>query len=292
METILYTKEMKEDLLKTFLIVTKRLKKYLKCEARIYWVYKIYNTKNDKIYIGKTIDLRRRAMDYINEYCHGYKDRKINEAMINLGIENFIMYPLEVAYTSESASIKEKYYIDLYDSIKKGYNTSMGSPSNDVNHKKHTPVKQTIYAKVAKSKVICAYNPETNQAYFSTGLKLFGDFIGRHKDEIKSAARRQTKIDGYFIFYLNKKDFSSQIQNVNSKIEKNINYNDYNLQYPLFLYSSKNILSIIQENKNENNIEIFFITQSNDECGYKYDSFDVFLKYYKNIPNNLINFSL
>lgn len=251
-------------------------------------IYIIINYENSKVYIGKTNNIKTRSLDYINNYCKGYLDRKIDRAFNSIGIENFLMSPLEVAFNQKSASIKEKYYIDLYNSVEEGYNVSYGCENySKPNKNRRKGVKQTIYAKMAKSKLICAINPDDKCIFFSTGLKLFGDFVGRGKDEIKSAARRETKIEGYFIYYMNQTDFNYQIENANMRIEMNSIYKDNLLQYNDFVKYSNYLLSYLRDNTVPDDFEIKSIIQSNNESGYDYISIDNFLKYYQSTKNNI-----
>ena len=287
METKYYTLNDKEELLKHFLIVPRDFETFINTKQRVIWIYKIIRISDEKPYIGRTTDIRRRAFNYINEYLKGDGNRKINKAINNDGLENFRMIPLEIALNEDSAAIKEKYYIDLYDSIKKGFNTAMNS-ARPVKKRKRPSVPHTLYSKVIKSKLECSINISDKKIIFSTGLKLFGDYIGRHKDEIKSAAKRQTKLDGYFIYYLNKSDFSEQMSNAKLKIEKNTTYSDYKLQYNDFVKYGEYLLSILKDNKNPENFEILFITQSNDSCGYKYENPDKFMKYYSRVSNSIV----
>lgn len=287
MEIKYVTMEEKEEMLSNFLSIPKKYKKIYKSKEPVYWIYKIICLNNDKMYIGKTNNIRQRALNYINEYLKGDGNRKLNKAMIKYGIERFMMVPIEVAYNTKSASIKEKYYIDFYDSIDKGYNTVMGS-ADTYTDRNRPSVPQTLYSKMIKSKIICCVNDKDKNIVFSTGLKLFGDYIGRHKDEIKSAAKRETRLDGYFIYYLNDKDFSSQVDNANLKIERNSTYKDYKLQYYDFIKISKMIKEFLKSEKTSiDGYDIIFITQSNDECGYKKESIEKFIAYYKTYKNKI-----
>ena len=140
---------------------------------------------------------------------------------------------------------------------------------------------------MAKSKLICAINPEMNEFIFSTGLKLFGDYIGRSKDNIKSAAKRETKINGYFIYYLNNTDYNNQISNALSKYNKNSIYSDCTLQYGDFLIYG-NILKMYLNNFKNDLIYPKFIMQSSSTKGYDEKSIDIFIKYYSNLDNKII----
>ena len=291
METIkkYYVKEEKDEIKKNFLIIPEKFKKYIESDETIYWIYKISNNVNNCVYIGKTKDINIRAMNYINEYLKGDGDRKINRAFQEIGLENFKMEPLEVTSKPESSCIKEKYYIDLYDSIDNGYNTSMNSAIHR-KVKNETGHQHTIYSKVIRSKLVACVNTIDKKIVFSTGLKLFGDLIGRSKDEVKSAAKRETRLEKYFIYYLNKTDFDNQINAAKLKIEKNSIYSDCNLQYPDFVKYGEYIKSILKNGikSNEENFRISFITQSNNIVGYDELEPDKFIEYYKSVPFSII----
>lgn len=279
------TKESKDSIIKNFLIIPKEFKKYNNSD--IIWIYKLTNTENNKIYIGKTNNLRQRAFNYINDFLKGELGRKISKAICDIGIDKFTMIPLEVACTEKSAEIKEMYYIDLYDTITNGYNSVNASTTHSIT-KPRKGVPHTLYSKMIKSKLICCINDSENKIIFSTGLKLFGDYIGRHKDEIKSAARRETRLDGYFIYYLNNSDFRNQIANAQNKIFKNIKYDDNILQYHSFIAFAKIVQKMVLSSKYKYmNYDILFITQSNDECGYCYKDITEFDEYYSSFDKKI-----
>lgn len=275
----------KDSLLEKFLVIPSEFKK--EQEKSYLWVYKIINYKNSKVYIGKTNNLHQRALNYINDFLKGYSDRKILKAMQDIGIQNFIMTPIEYALNDKSLEIKEKYYIDLYDSIDNGYNSTIQS-GKVYNHQKRNGAPQTLYAKIIKSKVMISVNPEQKCIVISIGGKLFGDFINRHKDEVKSAAKRETKLEGFFIYYLNDTDFNSQINSANLKIAKNINYKDYKLQYYDFIKYSNMIKKFLQTKEIPNGFNVKFIVQDNSEIGYEFRSIDEFFTLYENYSKRII----
>lgn len=287
MDRIYYSMTEKNKLKEDLLYIPKKFKKYLK-RNDIIWIYRIINLKDDRVYIGKTNDINRRALNYVNEYLKGDISRKISKAFQDLGLTNFLMSPLEIATNEKSAEIKEKYYIDLYNSIEKGFNVYNNSAPTYRNRRRPS-VHQTLYSKMIKSKLVACINTDKKEIIFSTGLKLFGDFIGRGKDEIKSAAKRETRLDGYFIYYMNFTDFSKQILDAESKITKNTTYEDYRLQYYDFIKYSDYLISILNDkNKNTGGFTIKFITQSNDDCGYRFEDIDNFFDYYKNAVNSIV----
>lgn len=91
------------------------------------YIYKITNTKNDKVYIGKTLDtIKNRWM----EHCHDYKkerceNRPLYAAMRKHGVENFSIEVVEECDAS-ILSEREKYWIEYFGSFKYGYNATEG----------------------------------------------------------------------------------------------------------------------------------------------------------------------
>lgn len=277
METKYYSKIDKDELLKKFLCVD------ISNIPNKYCIYIVRNLISNKVYIGKTKSIKTRGYNYINAYLKGDTcGSSLLEDMIKIGLEKFKMEPIEYADTDKSASIKEKYYIDLFNSIQFGYNQILGSANYNSRSRPRikTGVPHTLYSKVIKSKIICALNYKERKIIFSTGLKLFGDYIHRDKDEIKSYARRQTMVDNYFIYYMNPEDFNTQLESANKKVIKNSIYSDCNLQYGLFIEYANYIIELLKYDNNPEDFDVYFITQDNSELGYTF-------KDYKHIINQI-----
>lgn len=91
----------------------------------IYSIYKITNTKNNKVYIGFTKNFERRVVE------HTRNSKKLNShlyyAIKKHGIE---VFTFEIVYQSldfeHSKNIMETYFINLYDSYYSGYNMTLG----------------------------------------------------------------------------------------------------------------------------------------------------------------------
>ena len=90
------------------------------------YIYCIKNDVNDKLYIGKTIyTIEHRFKEHIRD-AYNYKcNSKLHRAILKYGKEHFYIVLLEEC-SEEEASDKEKYYIQLYNSVKNGYNISYG----------------------------------------------------------------------------------------------------------------------------------------------------------------------
>ena len=88
-------------------------------------IYKITNTANSKVYLGKTIrPFKNRIKEHLKDYK--IKDNKLYRAMRKYGTNFFVFEILEDNIQAESLGAKEKYYIKLYDSYYNGYNSTFG----------------------------------------------------------------------------------------------------------------------------------------------------------------------
>jgi len=91
-------------------------------------IYKITNQLNDMCYIGQSVDVDKRWKDHAK--CGLGIDtpqgNKLYKAMIEDGLWNFSFELLEKC-SKEQLNEKERYYIDLYQSEKFGYNILKGN---------------------------------------------------------------------------------------------------------------------------------------------------------------------
>lgn len=89
-----------------------------------YYIYKIVNTVNDKIYIGQTTEsLEKRFSRHIG---YQLKDKnynsKIHRAMLKYGIDKFSIHLIEEVNNQDELNKREYYWIHKLDTIKNGYN--------------------------------------------------------------------------------------------------------------------------------------------------------------------------
>ena len=92
----------------------------------MYYIYKIENLKNGKIYIGKTNDIERRMKEHKNNKNNSLIDRAIKKE----GIKSFKVTIIEKVKKSKSNE-REKYWIKYYNSYfraegSNGYNMTKG----------------------------------------------------------------------------------------------------------------------------------------------------------------------
>ena len=91
------------------------------------YIYKITNSINGKIYIGKTMGT---IEERFKEHCRDSKRRRMEHrplysAMNKYGVENFSVEEVEQCADSE-AEEREIYWIDYFDSYGNGYNATKG----------------------------------------------------------------------------------------------------------------------------------------------------------------------
>jgi len=96
-------------------------------------IYGILNVVNWKIYIGQTINFRHRTSTHICESINGVHENKhFKRAVKKYGIENFMFFILENVEDLSLLTIKEDYYIQMYQSNDEnfGYNKRVAADSN------------------------------------------------------------------------------------------------------------------------------------------------------------------
>jgi group I intron endonuclease len=98
----------------------------------VFYVYKISNTKNSKLYIGKTNNPKMRWAGHCSDAKNGRKNYPLYNAMNKYGFDLFKMEIIEECDTEELCFEREIYWIEHYQSnISKygrqcGYNLSAG----------------------------------------------------------------------------------------------------------------------------------------------------------------------
>ena len=87
------------------------------------WIYKITNIQNNKVYIGQTIrPVQDRFNRHLNDALHNVIDTHFARAIRKYGKDNFSWEIIDTANTQEELTVKEKYWIQYYNSVKEGYN--------------------------------------------------------------------------------------------------------------------------------------------------------------------------
>ena len=93
-------------------------------------IYKITNNLNGHAYIGQSIHIEHRWQEHKTQYNWERESNKpLYLAFQKYGIENFTFEVLEECESNE-LSIKEKEWIEHYDTYKNGYNQTCGGEDN------------------------------------------------------------------------------------------------------------------------------------------------------------------
>ena len=179
---------------------------------KISCIYKITNRLDGKIYIGQTIDLRKRVPQYNHPIKHSMRD--IMNAMYQDGTDNFVLEIIEEC-DPEDLDCFESYHIRKnrsYDSDV-GYNENRGIStrtfSDALEQRKlmsesHKGLTESPFTKRKKSNAIIAINEETQSVIISDSAKLFGDYVDKSKDYIKNCLRQPSTVQGYQLYYLDR----------------------------------------------------------------------------------------
>lgn len=89
-------------------------------------IYKITNSINDKVYIGKTsLTIQKRFQQHIRD-SKKYLDRPLYKAFNKYGIENFKIEEIETNIPDVKINEKEQFYIKKFNSYHNGYNATLG----------------------------------------------------------------------------------------------------------------------------------------------------------------------
>src|SRR5574344_1135195 len=131
------------------------------------YIYKIENVKNGKVYIGQTFNYKERFASHKSALKHKYiNEVKKYDEMRKDGIENLEYSVIEEVEDNISNEM-EKYYIEKYDSINNGYNTSkggignVGTPTEETLLKRSNALKKVIHTKEWHEKIGLANRGKT-----------------------------------------------------------------------------------------------------------------------------------
>ena len=97
-------------------------------------IYKVTNINDMKCYVGQSVDIANRFTQHCRCGCgiKTPKDNKLYAAMLKNGLDQFTFEIVEIC-PQEELNEKEKYYIDVYNSVNYGFNSQDGvnGKSND-----------------------------------------------------------------------------------------------------------------------------------------------------------------
>ena len=98
-------------------------------------IYKATNIQNGKVDIGQTVkSLSQRMSEHKCRSTYADSHTKFYNAIKKYGWDKFVWEVIEesACWTQEELNQKEQYYIQLYNSIEKGYNTLVGGQCSTI----------------------------------------------------------------------------------------------------------------------------------------------------------------
>jgi len=118
-------------------------------------IYGLRNRVNNKWYIGQSVDIKNRwEVGYKTYHCK--KQRKLYNALIKYGYENFDKIVLEICSLDENLlTEREDHWIKFYNSINNGYNIREASSKGKVSEETKLKISQSLIGrKVPTSSII------------------------------------------------------------------------------------------------------------------------------------------
>lgn len=99
-------------------------------------IYAIENMITREIYVGQSIDIERRIQNHISDSRRENPPSLISKMIKQYGVENF-MFEILCECKVEELDYEERYYISVLDTVRDGYNISIGGKNNsgESNHK-------------------------------------------------------------------------------------------------------------------------------------------------------------
>lgn len=145
-------------------------------------IYVAKNDVNGKCYVGKTIDLHRRKIKHKSDALNHIQNGKFARAIRKYGFEKFSWSILDECQSETELNEKEKHFIEVFDSIKNGYNSTMGGEGgntlldNKVKSDHQRKIKKALAKKEhSTSKTWYVYDESFNE-YVLTGRKFIEFF--------------------------------------------------------------------------------------------------------------------
>lgn len=140
-------------------------------------IYKITNKMDGKVYIGQTlIDLNTRLRQHFFKAKQCRKS-KLYTAMNTLSKECFEIELLEGDIPIKSLDSKEQFYIEKYNSIETGYNTTKGgdgrSTYSDINEQKIIELVNEGYTNIQIADIMKVSSATIQRLLLNKGIRRY-----------------------------------------------------------------------------------------------------------------------
>lgn len=124
-----------------------------------FYVYLIHNIINNKVYVGKTKNLKKRWASHISLAKNKATNQYIHRAIRKYGVNNFIFSIIQVLNTEHEYNQAEMYWIKYFNSnnLNYGYNLTQGGDGSS--GREQTKITRAKISKTKKGKMIGKDNP-------------------------------------------------------------------------------------------------------------------------------------
>jgi group I intron endonuclease len=167
-------------------------------------IYKVTNKINGKIYIGKTlksIDIRKKQ--------HLYNRSKLKhitfyKALNKYHPKNFKWEIIKECNNETNLNYYEKYYISLFDSVKRGYNDSYGGEGSSgriCKEETREKISEKNKGNIAWNK---GHNKETDDRIFFYSKALIGHEVSKStRKKMSNSAKKRANTEKHKIHFIN-----------------------------------------------------------------------------------------
>lgn len=158
------------------------------------YIYLIQNSINDKKYIGQTIKpIQKRWNSHI--YASKNGQHSLARAMKKHGTENFSIMILEEYNSTEELNMKEKEYIEKFDTYKNGYNDTLGGNEGCTIGYRHSEKAKIVMSELKKGKTFrrnYSHSDETKEKIRQKRIEMVRNgLVDTGKGKPKSEEARQ-----------------------------------------------------------------------------------------------------
>lgn len=121
-------------------------------------IYKLINTKNSKVYVGSTINLKRRLISHFNSLEGNAHENSYLNRSYNKSKDYFYFEIIEYVPNDNNLLKREQYWMDFYKSFKRvnGYNLSptagnnLGYKHSDKQKRNNSLAKRGVFASITE----------------------------------------------------------------------------------------------------------------------------------------------
>lgn len=140
------------------------------------YIYKITNIINGKVYIGQTsFSIEKRFKEHLQDSNKAHTEKRpLYDAIRKYGKDKFI---IELIEETDNPNEREIYWIEYYDSFKKGYNATLGGEGIAIIDKKQVYDLYKIYHNASEVARIMGYSADSIQSILTDkGINLIKEY--------------------------------------------------------------------------------------------------------------------